>query len=204
MSRRFLTAASTTPLAAILLTVATVVAPALALDRAPPEWRIGATVTGAVIQVIDGDTLRVRSGGGLADVRLHALDAPEANQTCARPTGVSFQCGAEATAQMVDILHATAAACPSGHMHGTCLAGSGVPISCEVLDLDRRWGRPVARCFLGPTDVARELVVRGYARASYAQDYVLLAAAARFQKRGLWSGTWIDPAAVRHGRSVAP
>ena len=194
------------PLAALFLTAATLItqapAPAQAADRAPPEWKAGATVSGTVIQVIDGDTLRVRSSGGLADVRLHGLDAPEYNQQCTNSTGAPFQCGAEATAQMVGILRATATACASGHMHGTCLAGTGAPITCQVLDLDRKWGRPVARCFFGQTDVARELVSRGYARSAYSHDYDLIAATARFQRRGLWSGTWTDPAAVRHGKAA--
>ena len=173
-----------------------------AADRAPPEWKKGATISGTVVQVIDGDTLRIRSPGGLADARLHGLDAPEFNQTCTRPNGTQFSCGAEATTQMVDILRATTAACPSGHMHGACLTGAGAPIKCEVLDLDRKWGRPVARCFFGPTDVARELISRGYARASYSHDYDLIAASARFQRRGLWSGTWTDPAEFRHGKAT--
>lgn len=167
--------------------------------RAPSDWVPGTTHTITVYQVIDADTLRGRGKTGVADVRLHGVEAPEWNQPCKDANGKQFICGQSATEQMVDILKATAVPCPSARMHGTCVKG-GLPVECTVLDLDRRWGRPVAKCVAGRKDVAKELISRGYARAKYAHDYVPLAATARFTKRGLWAGTFPDPAEFRHNR----
>lgn len=171
------------------------IAAADAGERAPASWTVGATVAGVVVQIIDGDTVRVRDASGSADVRLHGIDAPETDQKCTTAAGVEFLCGEAAARQIADLLGAAPIPCSSSRLHGFCLAG--VPVRCEVLGLDRRWQRPVARCFQGATDLAREMVRRGYARSSYSHDYDLLAIGARLQGRGLWAGTWEDPASHR-------
>lgn len=167
--------------------------------RAPAEWKLGATIDVKVLHVIDGDTIRVQGNDGVADVRLHGLDAPEWNQNCKDASGSEFACGASATAQMVEILRATPIPCPSARMHGKCVKG-GLPVECTVVDLDRRWGRPVARCTAGRDDIARELISRGFAKSAYSQEYAAVAANARYLKRGLWAGTFPDPAEFRHKR----
>ena len=48
----------------------------------------------AEVIVVDGDTLRIDG----ERIRLHGIDAPEAGQTCARPDGGTWNCGASATA----------------------------------------------------------------------------------------------------------
>lgn len=168
---------------------------ASAVERAPASWTVGATITGTVVQIVDGDTLRVQDASGFADVRLHGIDAPEYDQRCTDAAGADFRCGDAAARQLAELLGTPPSSCASSKMHGFCV--SGVPVRCEVLGLDRRWQRPVARCHLGATDLAREMVRRGYARSAYSHDYDLLAIGARLQRRGLWSGAWIDPAAYR-------
>ena len=181
------------------LTAALIATAVDAGDRVPASWTVGATVAGVVVQIIDGDTLRVRDVAGSADVRLHGIDAPESDQRCTTAAGAAFLCGEAAARQLADLLGASPVSCSSSRLHGICLAG--VPVRCEVLGVDRRWQRPVARCFQGATDLAREMVRRGYARSSYSHDYDLLAIGARLQSRGLWAGTWEDPASHRrqHG-----
>lgn len=168
----------------------------MAADRAPADWVIGASMDVKVIQVIDGDTLRVRGQSGLADVRLHGIDAPEWDQRCKDPGGKTFPCGQAATSQMLDLLQATQIPCGSDRMHGACVRG-GLPVTCVVMDLDRKWGRPVAQCFAGRADIGREMISRGYATSAYSKDYQTLAAVSRFLKRGLWAGDFENPADFR-------
>lgn len=97
----------------------------VAAERTPADWTPGATIQASVIQVIDGDTLRVRGNSGVADVRIHGIDAPEWNQECADDRGETFSCGKAATDQMVALLQATAVPCNSSHMHVRVCKGWG-------------------------------------------------------------------------------
>lgn len=172
-----------------------------AREPIPAEWSPGARLEVAVLQVIDGDTIRVRGASGLVDVRLHGIDAPEWNQSCLSNTGETFLCGRTATEVLVGIIGAHSIACRSERMHGLCVTG-GLPVSCNVLDLDRKWGRPVARCFAGRNDIGREMVSQGFAKAAYSDDYTALAATARLTRKGLWNGAFGDPATFRRDRTA--
>lgn len=165
----------------------------------PAEWSPGARLDVAVLQIIDGDTIRVRGASGVVDVRLHGIDAPEWSQTCLTRTGDKFMCGRKAAEVLNGIISGHSVDCPSGRMHGLCITG-GLPVSCVVLDIDRKWGRPVAKCFAGRNDMGREMVSLGFAKAAYSHDYTSLAALARLTRKGLWSGEFGDPASFRRGR----
>lgn len=103
------------------------------------------------IHVVDGDTLQV----GQTRVRLHGIDAPERDQPCTTLTGQNWSCGDWVTRQVSDRYE-------------------GRTARCEPLDRDR-YGRVVARCFVGKEDVGRVLVAQGFAYAyrKYSDDYDL-------------------------------
>lgn len=166
---------------------------------ASTAFDIGETISGSVVQVLDGDTLRIQHARGVVDVRLAGLDAPEWGQLCEDHAGRSFSCGRAATKVMVSILgvEASAERCDSRRAHGVCLPPGQAMIRCAVRDLDRRWGRPVAQCVTGQEDLGAAMVQRGFARAAYGNQYRLLEWRARFRKIGLWAGRFGDPADVR-------
>lgn len=133
------------------------------------------------------------------DVRLQGIDAPEWSQSCLTGTGEAFSCGKLATEALSEIVGARPVTCRSDRMHGLCVTG-GLPVTCHVVDMDRKWGRPVAKCFAGRSDMGREMVSRGFAKAAYGDDYVSLAASARLMKKGFWAGSFGDPGVFRRER----
>ena len=128
------------------------------------------TITGRA-SVIDGDTLEIHG----QRIRLHAIDAPESGQTCADANGKPWRCGTAAARAMDD------------------LAG-GETLACDPRDVDR-YGRIVAVCFAGDTDVGGALVRSGLALAyrKYGLDYAGQEHAAQQEKRGLWAGRFEWP-----------
>lgn len=142
----------------------------------------GERISGTV-RVIDGDTLDV----GGTRVRLHGIDAPEAGQTCTRPGGAVWECGAWVTGEL------------------TALA-EGRWARCEQMDTDR-YGRAVARCEIGGEDLGAQLVSSGLAFAfrRYSMTYDPHEKAAAVAGLGLWSSQVQRPAEYRGSRgSVAP
>jgi endonuclease YncB( thermonuclease family) len=149
----------------------------IVLCLASPVW---AEVTGPV-RVIDGDTIDV----GDTRVRLFGIDAPEMGQPCQGQAG-EFDCGDWVTGQVAQ-------------------AFDGLTASCEGVDFDR-YGRLVATCRVGRTDLAQWIVAEGFARAYllYSDAYELDEKAAAIAGRGIWSYEQINPAAFRNrpGRSA--
>lgn len=92
-------------------------------------------------------------------VRLHAIDAPEMREAL----------GARAKLEMERII-------------------GGKAISCAPRGADR-YGNTVATCHVGRTDVGREIVRRGWARAwpKYGLDYIAVESDARAAGRGMWA-----------------
>ena len=142
----------------------------------------GAAVAGLAgpVQVIDGDTFIVQG----VRVRLHGIDAPETDQTCRTEQGTIWACGAWVT-QTVKKRYA------------------GGRAECEPMDIDR-YGRTVARCWIGGQDVARQLVVEGMAFAyrKYAMDYDDEDRAAARADRGLHASRMQTPSQFRKTRAV--
>ena len=113
-----------------------------------PQGEAEPSVAGPA-QVVDGDTLAVAG----QRVRLHGVDAPEANQLCERG-GQPWRCGADATEALRAFL-------------------AGRPVACTPVDRDR-FGRIVARCAVEGQDLGAWLVGQGLAVAytDYSWRYV--------------------------------
>jgi endonuclease YncB( thermonuclease family) len=126
-------------------------------------------VTGPA-RVIDGDSLRVDGH----EIRLAGIDAPELHQTCRR-AGLPYACGADARAAL----------------RGLTRNGA---VTCDLLGHDR-YGRDLARCTAGSTDLGAWLVTQGYAVAygSYADEEEQ----ARRAGAGIWAGTFDLPSEWR-------
>jgi len=127
------------------------------------------------IHVIDGDTFEVAG----TKVRLHAIDAPETEQTCETPRGEAWACGGWITKVVQDRY-------------------SGQMASCEALDVDR-YGRTVARCTALGEDVGAWLVREGmaFAYVKYGKDYAEIEREAALADRGLHAVRMKTPAQHR-------
>lgn len=131
-------------------------------------------VTGTAV-VLDGDTMTVAG----RKVRLHGVDAFEAEQTCLDARGAAYGCGGEAT-------------------HLLSRLANGRVVSCTGRDVDR-YGRLVAVCRTDGTDLGHALVRAGRAVAfrRYSLDYVDEEQQARIAKAGAWAGRFTMPADFR-------
>jgi len=129
-----------------------------------------------VPSVVDGDTLDLHG----QRIRLHGIDAPESRQLC-RQSGQPVRCGQTAALALDNFIQHRA-------------------VTCEQKDQDR-YGRIVAVCKLGSTDLNAWMVQQGHALAyrSYSQDYVRHEADARQAKRGVWAGAFDYPWDWRRG-----
>ncbi|MDP9346924.1 MAG: thermonuclease family protein [Actinomycetota bacterium] len=129
--------------------------------------------SGAVVRVVDGDTIRVRLNGRSERVRYIGVDTPES----VKP-GVPVQCYAERAAAANRAL----------------VAGRRVRLVGDAEQRDR-YGRLLAYVYREPDGafVNAALVRDGYARTltippnvTHREDFSRLAGAARRARRGLW------------------
>ena len=67
-------------------------------------------------------------------------------------------------------------------------------VKCNKKDIDR-YKRIVAECFVGQTNLNKELVRNGWALAyrDYSKDYIIDEEFAQENNLGLWKGTFIHP-----------
>ncbi len=133
----------------------------------------GRRLEGRVVQVVDGDTVRVRLADRVETVRYIGVNTPEVRH----PTRGREPGGPEATA-----------------VNRELVAGKRVSLELDVQERDR-YGRLLAYLWVGETMVNAELVRRGYAQVMTVppnvrhQDmFVRLERDARAAGRGLWRG----------------
>jgi endonuclease YncB( thermonuclease family) len=157
-----------------------IIAALAALSTAALSSPVHADVSGPAA-VIDGDTIEV--GGNR--IRLHGIDAPESAQDCLAG-GRLWRCGRHATRAL------------RGRMADRSVA-------CEEWDRDR-YGRVVAVCRLGGTDLNAWMVSEGWALAyrRYSRKYVAEEALAKAARRGLWRGEFVAPWNWRAGQRLQP
>ena len=131
-------------------------------------------IAGPISKFIDGDSFEI----GATAVRLFGVDAPEGRQPCMRD-GREWRCGDAAAAEL------------------RRLAGSR-SVSCVQRDVDN-YGRSVAVCRVGTTDLGAALVSAGFAVAyrRYSDDYVDEERAAQAARRGVWAGEFTAPEEYR-------
>jgi len=126
-------------------------------------------------RVIDGDTIDIAG----VRVRLEGIDAPENGQTCGSRDpamgGRQWGCGAAAAAAVERLIARREVRCWS--------AGTD------------RYGRVLAQCTAGDTDLSAEMVRSGYAWAfvKYSERYVGVEAEARAAGVGVWQGEATAP-----------
>jgi endonuclease YncB( thermonuclease family) len=149
----------------------------IALAMGLAAWFVGSTLNGIWVGkpiVLDGDTLEFEEG----EVDLFGIDSPEFSQTC-ESRGKSWACGAYSTAALLTAVHGKRVWCfKKGH-------------SAENV--------VIAQCYTGLTDLASDLVERGWATvvADSSSRYANELAAAMGARRGIWSSTFASPAAWR-------
>ena len=137
------------------------------------EARDPAPLTGRVVRVTDGDTIRVRLASGREErVRYIGVDTPET----AKP-GTPAECYADRAAAY----------------NATLVGDREVRLVRDVEERDR-YGRLLAYVYVGGTNVGAELVRRGYAvpltvppNVRHADRFRRLAAEARRAGSGLWA-----------------
>ena len=131
-------------------------------------------------RVLDGDTIELRG----KRIRLEGIDAPETRQQCERSYGSKYRCGRDAMTALRKKI-------------------SGRRISCSSSGRDR-YGRTIATCSLGKTDLNRWMVRRGHAVAyrRYSRTYVGDETRAKIQRRGIWQGRFVEPARWRRGKRL--
>ena len=132
--------------------------------------------------VIDGDSLTV----GTTEVRLHGVDAPEGAQNCFTDTGERWPCGELASRALVGLVQ-------------------GRDVACDERDVDS-YGRIVAVCRRGSTDVNSWMVANGWALAyrRYSDAYVDEESVAKAEGRGIWAGEFEAPWDWRQANRLRP
>lgn len=123
-----------------------------------------------IASVIDGDTLEIHG----KRIRLFGIDAPESRQLCSQD-GAKYKCGQKAALALDEFI-------------------DGRSLACEHKDTDR-YGRIVAVCHVGETDLNGWLVENGWALAyvQYSKNYVAQEQEAQAEKRGIWAGEFEKP-----------
>ena len=136
-----------------------------------------ADVSGAAV-IIDGDTIDVAG----ERIRLHGIDAPESRQVCT-VNGSDWRCGESATLALEH-------------------EARGRTVLCKGSRRDR-YGRIIAVCFAGETDLNAMMVREGLALAyrRYSKDYVGEEDSARLARKGIWRSSFVEPWKWRRGGS---
>ena len=129
----------------------------------------GKTIFGKA-KVIDGDTIHINKN----KIRLHAIDAPEANQTCKRNSKI-WNCGVESTKFLKELI-------------------DNNKIECITKGKDR-YNRFIGICYKDNLDLNSAMVLNGWAIAYryYSKDYIEEEEEAKRDKKGIWIGDFEEP-----------
>jgi endonuclease YncB( thermonuclease family) len=125
----------------------------------------GGDAVSGLARVVDGDTLDIDG----RRIRLEGIDAPEAAQTCGRPSG-TWKCGSAAADALARLT-------------------ARRKVACESRGTDK-YGRMLGVCFVDGADINARMVRDGFAWAflKYSQSYVREEAEARTARVGIWQG----------------
>ena len=141
-----------------------VVGSLLGLCAASPS--IAQTISGSVVSVGDGDTIRMKSGSAITTIRLACIDTPETSQS---------PYGADARKQLASLLPV------------------GSPVAVRVKAVDR-YGRTVGEITRSGRNINQALVASGAAFVYWQfiqgcdrQTYSRLENEARLKAKGVWS-----------------
>ena len=106
--------------------------------------------------------------------RLHGIDAPEMKQSC-KMKEKNYKSGLKSKEFLVSLI-------------------GNKSVKCNHKDIDR-YKRIVAECFVGKTNLNRELVRNGWALAyrEYSKDYIADEEFAKENNLGMWKGIFIHP-----------
>lgn len=134
------------------------------------------------VSVVDGDTLEMHG----QRIRLFGIDAPEGGQSCQMADGKVWRCGTAAARAMDDLVRDRT-------------------VRCEQQDIDR-YGRTVAICEAGGSDIANVLVGQGLAVAyrRYSKVYIAAENQAHVANRGMWAGEFLMPSDWRKFHRSTP
>ena len=129
----------------------------------------GKTIFGEA-KIIDGDTIHINKN----KIRLHAIDAPETNQTCNK-NSKAWNCGMESTKFLKELI-------------------GNNKIKCTTKGKDR-YNRFIGICYKNNLDLNSAMVLNGWAIAYryYSKDYIEEEEEAKQQKRGIWIGDFEEP-----------
>ncbi|MEQ9694120.1 thermonuclease family protein [Shimia sp. SDUM112013] len=154
---------------------------ALLLILSTPAFAAEAPILTGRASVVDGDTIEIHGNR----IRLHGIDAPESGQLCLDARNRKWRCG-QKSAQALDkkIGRKT--------------------VSCRINGRDR-YGRHIANCYTGATNLNAWMVQNGWAIAylKYAQDYVAQEQTARNRRSGIWQGRFVQPDQWRKGARLS-
>lgn len=116
--------------------------------------------------IIDGDTIRIKN----ERIRLHGIDAPEANQLCSKEYG-----GFNSAKALSNIIGKN-------------------EVQCETNGRDR-YNRHIATCFAGGKDIGKEMVKGGdaFPYTKYSYRYFLSGVTARMKGGDVYRHNCVSP-----------
>ena len=122
-------------------------------------------------RVVDGDTVEIDG----TRFRISGIDAPERGQPCTNSEGLTFDCGEVARRGLETTI-------------------GGQVVACTAATVDH-YGRPVATCEVGGSDLGKAMVVQGLAVPfkEYSEAYVADGEVAKSASTGLWNTSFDMP-----------
>ena len=133
--------------------------------------------TARLAEVVDGDTFTIEADGTRTTVRLIGIDAPELDDSGGQ---------AELALEAADAL-------------GRLLKPGPVELVADIEPQEPDSGRLLRHALSGETNIAVELAMAGWARAltlapnlAYREEIAAAVAAARAERRGIWSPSSIE------------